>query len=60
MNHEGMTVELIDGDAATPSGTYHGSKSMIGLDIEGRVKIDSSTAFDVAFTVSGVGVDINC
>jgi len=38
--------------AATPTGTYHGSKSILGEGIDATVKVDSTAAMDL--TVTGV------
>ena len=43
--------------AQAPSGSYAGSKNILGVTINGNIKIDSATAFDLGITGAAT---INC
>lgn len=43
--------------AQAPSGSYAGSKDILGVTINGNIKIDSATAFDLGITGAAT---INC
>ena len=36
--------------SAAPAGTYHGTKSVLGVHVDATITIDSSSAFDLAIT----------
>merc|ERR1711939_1066786 len=45
---------------ATPSGTYKGTKSVLGEHIDASITIDSTTKFDFSVQVPGISINVNC
>ena len=44
-----------------PAGTYHGSKSVLGLNIDANIDVESDKLFDLHIDVTGLtSLTINC
>ena len=57
LTHTGMTYR-VEFDA--PSGTYEGTKSVLGIKIDGKLKIDSTTKVDVDVEAPSDNISVLC
>jgi hypothetical protein len=48
---------LLSAASAAPAGTYHGTKSVLGVVVDATIVVDSATAFDMAITGP---ITLNC